>query len=40
MSEINVDVVLPSQVTTDVFSPSLQGEANVFIPGTQGPQVQ
>jgi hypothetical protein len=37
MSEINVDVVLPSQVTTDVFSPSLQGEANVFIPGTQGP---
>jgi hypothetical protein len=40
MSEINIDVVLPSQITTDVFSPSLQGDANVFIPGLQGPQGQ
>ena len=37
MSEINVDVILPSQIAADVFSPSLQGDANVFIPGTQGP---
>jgi len=36
MSEINVDVILPSQIAADVFSPSLQGDANVFIPGAQG----
>ena len=34
---INVDVILPSQVSTDVTSPTFQGDANVFIPGPQGP---
>ena len=37
MSHINVDVIFPSQITTDVTSPSFQGDANVFIPGPQGP---
>jgi hypothetical protein len=35
---ISVDVILPTQITTDVTSPSFQGNANVFIPGPQGPQ--
>jgi len=35
---INVDVILPTQITTDVTSPSFPGNANVFIPGPQGPQ--
>lgn len=34
---INVDVILPTQITTDVTSPTFQGDANVFIPGPQGP---
>lgn len=38
MADVIVDVILPSAITTDVTSPSLQGDANVFIPGPQGPQ--
>jgi hypothetical protein len=34
---ISVDVILPGQTTTSVTSPSFQGDANVFIPGPQGP---
>lgn len=34
---ISVDVILPTQITTDVTSPSFPGNANVFIPGPQGP---
>ena len=35
---INVDVILPTQVSADVTSPSFQGDANIFIPGPQGPE--
>jgi hypothetical protein len=38
MADLIVDVILPNAITTDVTSPSLQGDANVFIPGPQGPQ--
>lgn len=34
---ISVDVILPTQVSTDVTSPSFQGDANIFVPGPQGP---
>lgn len=35
---INVDVIIPTQISTDVTSPSFQGDTNVFIPGPQGPE--
>jgi len=38
MADLIVDVILPNAITTDVTSPSFQGDANVFIPGPQGPQ--
>ena len=38
MADIIVDVILPNAVTTDVTSPSFPGNANVFIPGADGPQ--
>lgn len=34
---INVDIILPAQISTDITSPSFQGDANIFIPGPQGP---
>jgi len=38
MADLIVDVILPNAITTDVTSPSFQGDANIFIPGPQGPQ--
>ena len=38
MADIIVDVILPNAITTDVTSPSFPGNANVFIPGADGPQ--
>ena len=38
MADVIVDVILPNAVTTDVTSPSFPGNANVFIPGADGPQ--
>jgi len=37
MSEILVDVILPEATTTEVNSPSIDQNANVYIPGPQGP---
>lgn len=37
---INVDVILPNSISTDVTSPTFQGDANIFIPGPQGPPGQ
>jgi hypothetical protein len=37
MSEILVDVILPEATTTEVTSPSIDQNANVYIPGPQGP---
>ena len=38
MADVIVDVILPNAITTDVTSPSFPGNANVFIPGADGPQ--
>ena len=38
MADVIVDVILPSAITTDVTSPSYPTNANVFIPGADGPQ--
>ena len=38
MGDVIVDVILPNAITTDVTSPSFPGNANVFIPGADGPQ--
>lgn len=37
MSEIVVDVILPVAATTEVTSPSINQNANIYIPGPQGP---
>jgi len=37
MADVIVDVILPSAITTDVTSPSYPTNANVFIPGADGP---
>lgn len=38
MADLIVDVILPNAITTDVTSPSYPANANVFIPGADGPQ--
>jgi hypothetical protein len=38
MADLIVDVILPNAITTDVTSPSYPTNANVFIPGADGPQ--
>ena len=38
MADVIVDVILPNAITTDVTSPSYFANANVFIPGADGPQ--
>jgi hypothetical protein len=38
MADVIVDVILPNAITTDVTSPSYPTNANVFIPGADGPQ--
>jgi hypothetical protein len=38
MADVIVDVILPNAITTDVTSPSFPENANVFIPGADGPQ--
>ena len=38
MADVIVDVILPNAITTDVTSPSYPTNANVFIPGQDGPQ--
>jgi len=38
MADVIVDVILPNAITTDVTSPSYSANANVFIPGQDGPQ--
>ena len=38
MADVIVDVILPNAITTDVTSPSYLANANVFIPGADGPQ--
>ena len=38
MADVIVDVILPSAITTDVTSPSYSANANIFIPGADGPQ--
>ena len=38
MADVIVDVILPNAITTDVTSPSYSANANVFIPGADGPQ--
>lgn len=40
MADVIVDVILPNAVTTDVSSPSFPTNANVYIPGPQGPPGQ
>jgi hypothetical protein len=40
MADVIVDVVLPNAITTDVSSPSFPENANVYIPGPQGPPGQ
>lgn len=35
---ISVDVILPTDITTNVTSPTFQGDTNIFIPGPQGPE--
>ena len=37
MADLIVDVILPNAITTDVTSPSFPANANVYIPGPQGP---
>ena len=37
MADVIVDVILPNAITTDVNSPSYSANANVFIPGADGP---
>lgn len=37
MADVIVDVILPNAITTDVTSPSFPANANVYIPGPQGP---
>jgi hypothetical protein len=37
MADVIVDVILPNAITTDVTSPSFPTNANVFIPGADGP---
>jgi len=38
MADVIVDVILPNAITTDVTSPSYPANANVFIPGADGPR--
>jgi hypothetical protein len=40
MGDVIVDVILPNAITTDVNSPSFPANANVYIPGPQGPPGQ
>jgi hypothetical protein len=40
MGDVIVDVILPNAITTDVTSPSFPANANVYIPGPQGPPGQ
>jgi hypothetical protein len=40
MADVIVDVILPNAITTDVTSPSFPANANVYIPGPQGPPGQ
>ena len=40
MADVIVDVILPNAITTDVTSPSFPTNANVYIPGPQGPPGQ
>jgi len=37
MGDVIVDVILPNAITTDVTSPSFPANANVYIPGADGP---
>ena len=37
MADINVDVNLPNAISVDVTSPTYDLNANVYIPGAQGP---
>jgi hypothetical protein len=37
MGDVIVDVILPNAITTDVTSPSFSANANVYIPGADGP---
>jgi hypothetical protein len=37
MGDVIVDVILPNAITTDVTSPSFPANANVYIPGSDGP---
>ena len=37
MADVIVDVILPNAITTDVTSPSFPANANVYIPGADGP---
>lgn len=32
-----MDVILPTQISTNVTSPSFQEDTNIFVPGSQGP---
>jgi len=38
MADVIVDVILPNAITTDVTSPSYSANANVYIPGADGPR--
>lgn len=35
---ISVDVILPTDIVTNVTSPTFQGDTSIFIPGPQGPE--
>jgi hypothetical protein len=37
MSDLNLNIRFPNEITTEVISPTFEGIANVHIPGPQGP---